>query len=111
MNFPENFAFLTALERASAQCAASPLKLRPEIADAIDYSSTDLLWLREKFGVSFSGLDYNAIGSRAPFLIPNTGITVEEICDVDAASYHRLLMHTAYILAYRASRPPQKQSG
>jgi hypothetical protein len=38
-------------------------KLRPEIADQLDYGSPDVLWLRDTFGIVFDGLDYARAGT------------------------------------------------
>jgi hypothetical protein len=40
--------------------------LRTEIADVVDYSTDEALWLRDAFGVSFDGYDYARAGTVAP---------------------------------------------
>ena len=102
--FPESHFFLTALDKASTLTKGTALILREEIANAIDYSTAELGWLRDVHGVVFSDLDYRKIGSAPPFTIPAAGVLVEDICRVDAAAYNRLLMLTMHGLANRASR-------
>lgn len=58
--------------------------LRPEIAHAIDHSSTDLLWLRERSGIVFQGIDYDSIRPPRADAGELAGKLVADICMVDA---------------------------
>ena len=37
--------------------------LRSDVAELVSYTSTDLVWLREKFDVSFDDIDYSRLNS------------------------------------------------
>jgi hypothetical protein len=57
-------------------------KLNKEIADYIDYSSTDLIWLKESYGLQFNNINYDKINSNDfnPF---SQLKKFSEICQVD----------------------------
>jgi hypothetical protein len=76
---------LMALDRDDPT-AARP-RLHAEVADYIDRSSVDLLWLRDTYGVRFAGLDYDRFD---PGLAPPRAQDVSDICTVDAARKARL---------------------
>lgn len=80
---PSNTALRRILTELDAQIPGHPPALLPEIADFIDHSSTDLLWLRERSGIHFSGIDYARIGSVPPPPLPDRPLTVTDICSVD----------------------------
>lgn len=66
-------------------------QLCPDIAQAIDQGSVDLLWLDKVYGIRFDGIDYDAI--RAPETVPLAEATrVAELCAVDAARMQALQM-------------------
>ncbi len=54
-------------------------RLRPEVAALVDQSSTDLLWLRDRFSIAFDGVDYTSLHERSAFRPDN----VADICLVD----------------------------
>lgn len=58
-------------------------KLLPEIAAAIRRGSGDLLWLRERYGLVFSGVDYAAIDDVPAAFDPGR-TRIEDIIEVDA---------------------------
>ncbi|WP_417264323.1 hypothetical protein [Celeribacter sp.] len=60
-------------------------KLLAEIADHIDYASTDLLWLRDKYGILFDDLDYTRISYRTV-----GELSAERISDVFEINAERL---------------------
>lgn len=60
-------------------------KLLAEIADYIDYASTDLLWLRDRYGVLFDDLDYARISDR-----PVGDLRADRIRDVFEINAERL---------------------
>jgi hypothetical protein len=62
-------------------------KLRPEIRDFIDGSSTDLVWLKDAHGISFSDIDYARIHEADPKMVGE----VADICFVDEAKKRALL--------------------
>lgn len=72
---------LANLERESGR-AASP-RLRPEVTEAVRRSSSDMLWLRDRYGIEFRGVDY-AVIDGAPFDIDPARTTIEDLFEVDA---------------------------
>jgi hypothetical protein len=62
-------------------------QLLPDVADYIDRSSIELLWLRDTYGVRFEGVDYDRFD---PGLTPPRAQDVSDICTVDAARKARL---------------------
>ncbi|WP_434288751.1 hypothetical protein [Celeribacter sp. SCSIO 80788] len=86
---------LAADERVSG---AQRPKLLPEVAAYLDESSTDLLWLRERYGVIFEALDYERIGER-----PGWSGSSERIADLFEIDENRLQRLEA---AMRRSRLP-----
>jgi len=59
-----------------------PPQLKPRIAEYIDYSSVELLWLRDKFNIIFQEIDYSAIKEY-----PSNSYAkldkISDICDID----------------------------
>lgn len=78
--------------------------LRPEVAEYLDHASTDLLWLREQFGIEFSGLDYRRIAERDnPWADARR---VGDICQLDSARQTALQMRIlAALLSPRIPLP------
>jgi hypothetical protein len=58
---PDGSALLRALRAADRAVGPSRPRLRPEIAEAIDYGRADALRLRDGWGLVFPGLDYRRI--------------------------------------------------
>lgn len=101
---------LAALE-PSVRPSTKP-QLHAEIAEYIDYSSTELLWLRERYGVTFPDLDYARIADRAP---PNLAdkLRVSDICPVDSERKNVLYAHALKLihdqLANKLAKRKRKQ--
>ena len=98
---PETQPFLRALDRASQTVQCAHPELKQDIAEAIDYSTKDLSWLKENYGVVFSELDYAKVGDVGLFPGFDKKIKVEDICYVDNDKRRRLLMLTMCGLATR----------
>jgi DNA-binding phage protein len=64
----DSAALLRALRRIDGEIGAGRPRLRPEIAEAIDYARTDALHLRDRFGLVFPGLDYARLARRGGVL-------------------------------------------
>lgn len=58
-------------------------KLNPAIADLIDYSSDQLSWLRDRFGIEFPGFDYDRLEREGPVESPDREFTLEEMVEID----------------------------
>ncbi|HEY9210955.1 MAG TPA: hypothetical protein VIO56_06050 [Methylotenera sp.] len=71
--------------------------LREELAQFIDHSSTDLLFLAEYYDVQFKGIDYRAIKTidNNPYA---SLIKVSDICFVDKEVKKKILMLTLFEL-------------
>jgi hypothetical protein len=80
------------LQRLDGEAGARPARLRPEIADALDYSSYDALWLRDRHGVDFPGFDYARLerGGTLP-LPPPEPRDLDDLFAIDPAAEAALL--------------------
>ncbi len=80
---PDHFSLRMILSRleAGAGRAAAP-RLRPEFATAVRRATLDMLWLRDRYEIEFTGVDYAAIDGAPPLIDPMTA-TIEEIFEVD----------------------------
>ena len=63
---PAGTLLLRALGRADRALGAARPRLRPEIAEAIDYARPDALRLRDAYGLVFPGLDYDRLARVRP---------------------------------------------
>lgn len=70
-------------------------QLRPELKDRIDHGSADLLWLRDRFGIEFKGIDYTRIASEPWQEAPRK---VGDICEIDKKRLRKLLNTAIYLL-------------
>lgn len=80
--------------READQATSSPRpRLRPEIAERVDYASDDPLWLRDAHGLVFPDFDYRPLeqGRRAP--PPERALTLDEIVVVDPERRRAVLEH------------------
>ncbi|MBP7003273.1 hypothetical protein [Amaricoccus sp.] len=60
-------AFRKAVRKADAEAPGrNAARLRPEIARDVRRASTDALWLRDRYGVTFPGVDYGLIDGAVP---------------------------------------------
>jgi len=64
-------------------------KLRPEAAEAVRREAVDAIWLRDRYGIVFNGLDYGMIDGR-PADPSLRSWTVEQIFEVDPARRARV---------------------
>lgn len=67
------------LERRSG--VPSSLKLKSDVVRAVR-RDLDLLWLRERYGLVFNGVDYAAVDG-APFKVDPAETTIEDLFEVD----------------------------
>lgn len=113
----EHFEDSNALRKALAALETSVLpstkpQLYPEIAEYIDYSSTELLWLRERYGITFPDLDYSRIADRAAPTLPDR-LRVSDVCPLDrdrkAVLYAHALKFIHDKLANELARRKRKQ--
>ncbi len=78
------------IAKAEAEVGAvAPATLKTEVADAIRAATTDLLWLRDRYGTVFGGVDYAAVDGRSPdFDISEASF--DDLFNVDRARLARL---------------------
>ena len=81
---------------AESGCAEGP-RLHDHIAQRVDLGSTDLLWLRGTYGITFEGIDYAAI--RQPTNRSEPLSRVDCICPVDEHRRDELLWEVVKHLA------------
>jgi hypothetical protein len=64
-------ALRVTLARIDRAHGAPRPRLRPGLAEAIDLASHDCLWIRDRFGVVFPGLDYDRLAAAATAPAPD----------------------------------------
>lgn len=73
-------------------------RLHDHIARAVDQTSRDLPWLRDKYGITFDGVDYSDI-RRAEG--PHDDLpTVDRMCPVDVRRREELIWRVVHYLAH-----------
>ena len=91
------------LARIDAALEAPRPRLRPEIADAIDYANRDALAIRDRWGLAFPGLDYDRLRRM---LLPDHGLPallrdrlrpwrLEEVAPIDRELQQAILARLA----------------
>lgn len=65
-------------------------KLRREVADYIISASTHVMWLRDKFGIEFDGLDYSIVGTEVAR--PGPPASMADVCEFDPGRFQALQM-------------------
>lgn len=85
------------------QLESGRASLRPDIKSYVDSVSTDMLWLRDEFGVRVRGLDYEAIGKATPLELSEP-VRVCDLCPVDKTIQDRLSMHLIGLLLRQRDR-------
>lgn len=75
-----------ALIAAERRHGAPRPRLQPGIAERIDYASRDLVWVRDRFGVVFPGLDYDRLAAAPaadPAPSPASDWRLEDLVCID----------------------------
>jgi DNA-binding phage protein len=99
----DSAALLRTLRRIDAALGAPRPRLRPEIAEMIDYARTDALHLRDRFDLDFPGLDYDRLararGAVARLRARLHGLRrphrLEEVIVIDPATRRAMLARLA----------------
>lgn len=73
--------------------------LLPALKDRIDHGSPDILWLRDRFGITFPGIDYDRISNKSWDARPQK---IEEICVVNKTRRLQVLNAAVFHLASAA---------
>jgi hypothetical protein len=94
VSMADSTRLLRELRRIEKGTAAQKPRLRPEIAEFIDYSRADPLLLRDTYGIVFPGLDYRRLERRwLPRLprLPRRPAGLSELMHIDAAVQREIL--------------------
>lgn len=70
-------------------------RLHPDVTTAIVRASTELLWLRDRYGVVFSDVDYATIDGTMPEDVAGR-TRIDELCAVDEAWREELLFRAMH---------------
>ena len=70
-------------------------RLHPDVAAAIVRASTELLWLRDRYGVVFSDVDYATIDGTMPEDVAGR-TRIDELCEVDEGWREELLFRAMH---------------
>jgi hypothetical protein len=84
--------------------------LHDHLREALDQGSPELLWLRDRFGVVFSGVEYGRIGALRPDEWP-TPSRVDDICHVDPTRRESLLLEVLHDLSASGAPTRARQRG
>ena len=84
-------ALREALRAADAACGAARPRLRPEVAEMMDYASDEPLWLRDRHGVVFPDFDYRRLEEGRFAELPARRLALEEIVVIDPAVRREIL--------------------
>jgi hypothetical protein len=88
-------ALREALRAADAACGAARPRLRPEVAEMMDYASDEPLWLRDRHGIVFPDFDYRRLEEGRFAKLPERRLALEEIVQIDPEKRQRVLAHLA----------------
>jgi len=66
----DSTGLMRALRRAELAAGAAKPRLRPEIAERLDYARADPLWLRDAWGLVFPDFDYARLARRRWLWLP-----------------------------------------
>lgn len=88
---PGSEALRELLRAADRELGAPRPRLRPEIADAIDYCLPDPLWLRDGYGITFPDFDYGRLERREFCALPERKLNLRQIVIVDAEMLRGIL--------------------
>jgi hypothetical protein len=106
---PDSERLLRAIRAAERRVGgeAAP-RLIEAIREAVDLASEDILWLRDRHGIVFDGVDYGRVGTA---LLTTRPERIESICVVDPDRREALLMRTVQALANGEGEKPRRQRG
>jgi hypothetical protein len=97
---PDSGRLLRALGLAEAAIGPARPRLKPAVAEAIDYARDDPLRLRDAYGLVFPGLDYDRLARRGRFATRGIGAVLralwrpwrlDEVVEIDPARRRALV--------------------
>lgn len=80
-----------ALQAADAAVGAGRPKLKPEVAELLDYSNDDPLWLRDQYGIVFSDFDYARIERGDLVAPPGRSFALDGLIEIDPRLEQKVL--------------------
>jgi hypothetical protein len=80
---PDSLKLFAALQAIDAEIGMTRPRLVDGIADLVDYAATDPLWMRERFGVEFPGLDYARLERGDLAVVPERAWRLDELMQID----------------------------
>jgi len=72
------------LQKIDERVRAAKARLRPEVAEYIDYSTKQALWVRDNFGIEFADYDYERMELGSLIKDPPPCRSLSDLIDVDA---------------------------
>jgi len=92
-----------ALKQADQEIPRStPSCLRPEIAAKLDYTFTELIWLKEEYGVEFKEIEYDRIKERSTSEGQRPS-DIAEIAEIDQERLRQVQLHVMHSLSSKVS--------
>lgn len=88
---PDSERLFTTLKRIDKEVGATRPRLADGIAEMVDYLSTDPLWMRDQFGVTFSDFDYARLEKGKLSTRPDTGWTLDKVMQIDRSVQQAIL--------------------
>lgn len=88
---PDSIRLFKALQAIDAELGASRPRLVEGIADLVDYSGTDALWLRDHLGVEFPDYDYARLERGDLAVLPGRGWRLDDVMQIDRARQAAML--------------------
>ena len=88
---PDSAQLIAALRAADAATGALRPQLRPGLADRIDYTCYDALWLRDQHGIEFPDFDYRQVERPSPNRTKVETSALENILVIDRARERAIL--------------------
>ena len=87
----ESKTLVAALRDADVETGAPRPKLRPGVAERVDYARADPLWLRDRHGVTFPDFDYRRLETGRPVPPPDGPVALEEVVEIDRGRERAIL--------------------
>ncbi|QEE36015.1 hypothetical protein FTO60_10005 [Octadecabacter sp. SW4] len=88
----ESKFLIKVLESLDAKMENTRPQLRPEIVDQIDYGGSDLVWLRDAHGISFTGYDFDRAGTISRREEEQVITSLRNLLIIDDAALNRLIL-------------------
>lgn len=89
---PEGKKLLDTIRKAASRFSMPKPKLLANIAEAIDYSNTHILWLRDVHGLVMPNYDYARVEGGKKTKLPKENLKLEEIVGLDRDLQAELIM-------------------